>query len=204
MHKIILENIGKRYNREWIFRDVNFEFLENNAYVILGSNGSGKSTFLQVLAGNLIPSSGQINFSNSSPIAEENIYKHVSIATPYLELIEEFTLTEQIDFHAKFKNLIISKEEIIEFSGLGLSKSKQVNYFSSGMKQRLRLLLAILSDTKLLLLDEPISNLDKQGVLWYKDLIEKYTKNRITIVCSNQQQDEHFFCEHKINIENYK
>jgi ABC-type multidrug transport system ATPase subunit len=205
LFKIILENTGKRYNREWIFRNVNLEFNQNNAYAVLGSNGSGKSTFLQTIAGNITSSSGSVRFlNNGEKINEEHFYKHISIASPYLELIEEFTLIEMLKFHSKFKKLVSPLAEIVELSGLAKSEHKQIKYYSSGMKQRVRLILAILSDTPILLLDEPVSNLDKQAVLWYKDLMTKYSGNRITFVCSNHQSDEYFLCKETINIEDYK
>ena len=205
MFKIILENTGKRYNREWIFKNVNLEFSQNNSYVVLGSNGSGKSTFLQTIAGNITSSSGIVSFYNAEEkISDESIYKFISIASPYLELIEEFSLIEMLQFHSKFKNFLLPVDEIIGLSGLEKSRDKQIKYFSSGMKQRVRLILAILSDTPVLLLDEPISNLDRKAVDWYKELMTQYSGNRITFVCSNHQSDEYFLCKEKINIEDYK
>ena len=116
MFKIILENTGKRYNREWIFKNVNLEFSQNNSYVILGSNGSGKSTFLQTIAGNITSSSGRIDFFNGAEkIAEDQFYKYISIASPYLELIEEFTLIEMLQFHGLFSLLSEEKHLGISF-----------------------------------------------------------------------------------------
>src|SRR5690606_35336190 len=98
--KIELENIGRRFNREWIFKKVNYTFEQGNSYAVLGANGSGKSTLLQVISGSLSPSEGKISFLNEGKsIDAELIFKHISLAAPYLELIEEFTLTELIRFH---------------------------------------------------------------------------------------------------------
>ena len=213
--KITLTNIGKRYNSEWIFRKVDQEFTSDNNYVILGANGSGKSTLLQVIAGNLIPSEGEIKFQipnsklrieNSTKFETDEIYQHLSFASPYLELFEELTLTESIELQAKFKPFYesLTTQQIIELTGLVKARDKQLKYYSSGMKQRVRLALAILSNTPLLLLDEPTSNLDKSAISWYQQLIKKHSENRLIIVASNQQENEYPFCNKQLSVEEYK
>ncbi len=204
--EIILENVGRRFNREWIFKNINYTFCSGKSYAILGINGSGKSTLLQILCGSLSPSQGKIAYQqNKKAIDTEHIFQQVSIAAPYLELIEDFTLSEAIHFHFQFKKPLdkISSKEIIHLLGMESSKNKQVKYFSSGMKQRLKLVLAFLSDTPLLFLDEPCSNLDNQGITWYHQLVSSYSKDRLVIVCSNQEV-EYDFCENQLKIADYK
>lgn len=204
---ITLTNIGKRYNYEWIFRRIDQEFTSENNYVILGSNGSGKSTLLQVIAGNLTNSEGTIAYtSGRQSIDTENIFTQLSYCAPYLELYDEFTLTEAIEFQAKFKPFQkgLNTNQIIELTQLEKSKDKQLKYYSSGMKQRVRLALAVLANTPLLLLDEPASNLDKKAIAWYQDLIKDFSKERLIIVASNQQEQEYPFCDKQLNIEDYK
>lgn len=206
--RITLNNIGKRYNYEWIFRKVNYEFTNDNSYVILGANGSGKSTLLQVIAGNIIPSEGELQYLSplKKMVVNETFFRNISFAAPYLELFEEFTLTEAVEFQAQFKpfkkELDINK--IIELTELEKVKNKQLKQYSSGMKQRVKLALAILSSTPVLLLDEPTSNLDKKAISWYQNLIKDYSKNRLIIVCSNQLEYEYPFCNIQMNIEDYK
>ena len=207
MNRIQLTDIAKRYAREWIFRGVKLEFHSNQSYVILGSNGSGKSTLLQVISSFLTPSKGRIQFySDKGEIPIEEVYKHFSIATPYLELPEEFTLLEVIDFHRKLKPFFndFTDDQIVEIIGLSHAKTKKLSNYSSGMKQRVKLGLAILSKTNLLLLDEPTSNLDAQAIEWFRNLISEYKKNRIIIVCSNHIKAEYEFCKHEIVMEDYK
>jgi ABC-type multidrug transport system ATPase subunit len=203
---IALQNIGRRFNRDWIFREVDYSFNSGSIYAILGPNGSGKSTLLQVLNGSLGPSAGKIDYSfEGKPVEIEKVYQHLSLAAPYLELIEEFSLTEMIDFHFKFKAYKpgLGKEELIDLLALPGSKNKLIKYFSSGMKQRLKLALAFCSDTPMLMLDEPTSNLDTQGVDWYLSLVQKFAENRLTIICSNQEH-EYSFCDKQLNISDYK
>jgi ABC-type multidrug transport system ATPase subunit len=205
--QIILKNIAKSYNEDWIFRNLNFTFSNNTAYAILGSNGSGKSTLLKLIAGNLLPSEGSIAYHNKTiQVAPENIFNAVSIAAPYLELIDEFSLSEMLVFHTKFKAFRegLNQKEVLELMQLEPSRNKAIKHFSSGMKQRVKLALAILSDTSILLLDEPTSNLDRKGIDWYCSLVAKHATQRIVIVCSNQQIQEYAFCTEVLNVEDYK
>ena len=205
--KISLNNAGKKYYREWIFRKTNLSFSSGQNTVILGPNGSGKSTLLQVIAGAVLPNEGSIYYHDGvKEVLSENIFHHVSFASPYLELIEEFTLAEIIRFHFKFKKSIgrISESEILEATGLQKRSNQVFKYFSSGMKQKVKLTLAFLSDTSILLLDEPCSNLDKNGIDWYHQMIKSYTSGRIVIVASNQNEEEYSFCDSKLNMADFK
>jgi ABC-type multidrug transport system ATPase subunit len=203
---ITLNQIGRRFNRDWIFRGIDHTFIQGEAYAILGPNGSGKSTLLQVLNGSLSPSAGNISyFLGDKEIEAEDVFQHLSLAAPYMELIEEFTLAEVVDFHFKFKpyKAGIDTAGIIELLNMQSSKNKAIRYFSSGMKQRLKLALAFCSDTPMLMLDEPTSNLDAQGVEWYLGLVQQFAANRLTIICSNQEH-EYGFCGNILNISDYK
>ena len=203
--KIELNNAGRRFNQEWIFRNFTYQFNPGEKYAVLGPNGSGKSTLLSVVMGSLSPSEGSIAYSNTKLVPVESFYKHISFAAPYLDLIEEFTLQETIQFHFKFKAFQegMDLDSVLHRLGLAKAQDKALKYFSSGMKQRTKLVLACCSDTPVLLLDEPTSNLDVQGVDWYQQLIEDFTKNRLVVVCSNQEI-EYAFCKHTIQVTDYK
>lgn len=204
--QIKLDNVSKRYRFEWIIKKLTFEFESNQSYVILGPNGSGKSTLMRMLSGYLTPSKGKVTFiENDKTVEIEQVYKSVSYAAPYIDLIEEFTLDEAIKFHQRFKPFYneITPEKIHELLAFKKSKHKQVKFFSSGMKQRLKLVLALASDTPILLLDEPTTNLDAQGVDWYLSLIEQFGKNRLIVVASNIEHD-YGFCKTQVNILDYK
>ncbi|MBV8390377.1 MAG: ATP-binding cassette domain-containing protein, partial [Mucilaginibacter sp.] len=138
--KITLQNIGRRFNRDWIFKGVDYTFTSGESYAVLGPNGSGKSTLLQVLNGSLAPSTGDIKyFFKDDPVEADAVFKHVSLAAPYLELIEEFTMHEMTDFHFKFKSYRsgMDKDAVINLLNLQGGRNKMIKYFSSGMKQRL-------------------------------------------------------------------
>ena len=201
-----LTNTGKRFNREWIFRHCNYEFISGKSYAITGPNGSGKSTLLLVIAGAILHNEGSITYTNGEEITNEgSCFRYISIAAPYLELIEEMTAKEMLKFHTQFKPLIttVSIDEIIAIAGLENAMHKQIRYFSSGMKQRLKLAQAFFSDTPFLLLDEPVTNLDADGIAWYHQLINDHSKDKLVIISSNDAQEYHF-CEEVIEMGKYK
>lgn len=203
---IILENIGRCFNREWIFKSINYHFVSGDSYAILGPNGSGKSTLLQVLVGSLSASEGKIKYlANEQEVEVDHFFSATSLAAPYLELIEEFTLRELVDFHFSFKQMEsgLDTQSIIELLALENAADKELRYFSSGMRQRTKLALACCAQTPTLFLDEPTSNLDIKGIEWYLQLIERFAKNKLLVICSNQAH-EYSFCRHQIHIEHYK
>jgi ABC-type multidrug transport system ATPase subunit len=204
--RIRLTNAGKRYNREWIFRGLNFEFHNNIKYAVTGPNGSGKSTLLQVIAGATLFNEGDIAYSSGDKkIETENVFRYVAIAAPYLELVEEMTLTEFLQFHSGLTSWLagFTSGAIISLLQLEAATHKQIRYFSSGMKQRLKLAQAIFSNVPVVLLDEPCTNLDEDGIALYKELVKNYCSNRLVIVSSNDV-NEYDFCEEVIDIRNYK
>lgn len=210
--KCELTNAGKRFNREWIFRNADIEFNSASSYAITGPNGSGKSTLLQCIGGMLQLSEGSIdyefqisNFKFQASNAQENIYKEISFCAPYFEVIEEMSLIEFLQFHHQFKTFInnFSIEQIITEIGLKPAAHKQIRLYSSGMKQRVKLAQAIFSNTSIVLLDEPCSNLDAKGIELYHSLIEKYCSERLLIVCSNDEV-EYSFCKERISMGHLK
>lgn len=206
MMKISLSDAGKRFNRDWIFRKFDYSFESGISYAITGANGSGKSTLLQVIGGAMSLSAGSINFHlNGKTIDGDQAFRQVSMAAPYMELIEEMTAFEFLEFHNKFKPFLPGKNvsEILHEVQLASAIKKQIRYYSSGMKQRVKLAQAIFSDTPCILLDEPCTNLDVEGIKLYKQLCEAYTRNRMMIVSSNDVQ-EYGFCTQVIRIEDYK
>ncbi|MEN9522984.1 MAG: Energy-coupling factor transporter ATP-binding protein EcfA1 [Bacteroidota bacterium] len=188
-----LNNIGKRYNYQWIFRGLNLDVKNSEVVAIKGSNGSGKTTLMSILSGYQAPSEGNIEWLDEQEkiISPDKIFKHITWCSPATELPEEFTLNEMIEFQAKFKPWLfgISTSKIIEITQLQSQAHQPISSFSTGMKQRLKVALAILADVKMVLLDEPTSNLDEWGIEWYKKLIQQYSSNRIIIIASNMQHD---------------
>ncbi|GAA4304875.1 heme ABC exporter ATP-binding protein CcmA [Nibribacter koreensis] len=202
--QIKLTSVGKRYNYEWIFRNLSYEFVSGKAYAILGHNGSGKSTLISLLSGFQLHSEGDISYSlGSRQLVVEQVYRHLSIAAPYQDLLEELTLEEMIQFHTRFKSLRnITAQQLPDILQLQKAKHKLVRDFSSGMRQRLKLGLALYSDTPFLLLDEPTTNLDQDGVAWYLEHLHQNRKDRLVIIGSNVPH-EYSFCDEQLSINQF-
>jgi ABC-type multidrug transport system ATPase subunit len=204
--EVILNELGKKFGREWIFKDLDYTITKGNPIAVVGPNGSGKSTLLQVIAGILPQTKGTIIYKDGSKTIDPyEIYNEISYASPYLELIEEFTLKELIDFHIKFKPLSerFTSTSLISYLMLEKSTNKQIKFFSSGMKQRLKLGLALFGKNNIVLLDEPTSNMDSKGIEWYIKNISEILEEKLIIICSNQTH-EYDFCKNILNINNYK
>ena len=200
--KVKVINGGKRFNREWIFRNLNIELKMGVHYAITGHNGSGKSTLLQCIAGSLYINEGSINYTlENKTINPEEQFNYFSICAPYLEVIEEMTAMEFLAFHASFKPFIKGFEpnNILDEVGLKNAKDKQIRYYSSGMKQRIKLAQAFFSDCPILLLDEPCTNLDQKGIELYNNLISSLCKNRLVIISSNDKT-EYASCTEEISL----
>ncbi len=206
--QITLDNIGKRYHKEWIFKGLTHHFKNNSSTAIIGSNGSGKSTLLKIISAAELPSKGNLTYldGDEKTIHLNSVYANLSFAAPYMDLPEQLSTLELIQFHLSFKPFMkgISTEKFLNLTLLEDAQHKLVKHFSSGMKQRLKLGLAICSDTKVLLLDEPCSNLDAKGVNMYRQLIEAYNNNRLIIIGSNEQEEELINIQKTINITDYK
>lgn len=186
---ITTQELGKRFNREWIFRNLSFNFSAGNTYAITGPNGSGKSTLLHVLWGQVPASAGTIQYARGDDqISIEEIHQHISIATPYMDLIEEFTLLEHLQFHFKLKKSRneMSLESMLDRMNLLHAKDKHVSHFSSGMRQRLKLALAFYSEAEIVFLDEPGTNLDSPSFDWYLKELNALPNTTLTFIASNQ------------------
>ena len=189
MTEIEVSQLCKRFGYQWIIRDFNGTFRSENIYGIAGNNGSGKSTLVKMLCGFLSPTMGSVtHIVQGAEICKEDVYGYVSLAAPYTDLINEYTLSEMFVFHRKFKKFKthVSFQEFEDLIQLSGHKGKYLQHFSSGMKQKVQLALALLSDTPFLLLDEPTSFLDKTAKSWFSEMIHNYAQNRVVIIASNE------------------
>ncbi len=204
--KVQLEELSKRYLYDWIFKSITHTFDSNSSTAITGNNGSGKSTILKIILGIEQPSKGAVSyFIDERKVDTDDSSKLIDFIAPYQSLIEEFSTQEMIDFHFKFKNKnnLLFVDTLLEETNLKKESKKTINNFSSGMKQRLKLILAFSSDSPLLLLDEPTVNLDQQGIDWYRNTIKKLVGKK-TIIISSNQLNEYDFCQDQLNILDYK
>ncbi len=200
---ITAEALGIRFMKRWLFQNLQFQLSSTNSYAITGANGSGKSTLLQLLIGFFPPTIGKIEYSLNNQVVDLNqVYKYISVTTPYLELIEDFTLSELWEFHAKFKQPIVSKSEFMKKTKFELDTTKQIKFFSSGMKQRLKLGLCFYFHSQAMFFDEPTTNLDDATIAWYLEEINNINKNQkhLLVICSNDK-NEYDFCNQVILLQ---
>jgi ABC-type multidrug transport system ATPase subunit len=202
------QNLGRRYGRQWIFRRLSYAFEPGSATAILGPNGAGKSTLLSILAGQLLPSEGTVSYEwalsgKTLPVAE--VPRQLAYCAPYLELPEDFTLLELLAFHTRLKPLRpgVSIADLVEIMYLHKARHQAVRTFSSGMKQRLKLGLALYAAAPLLLLDEPTTNLDAQGAAWYLEHVARVRESRLVVVSSNVPA-EYGFCDGQVRITDFQ
>ena len=185
---ITTEGLSKRFNREWIFKNLNYQFKPGTVYAITGPNGSGKSTLLQILWGQVPPTAGELRYQAAGSIVKvEDIHKHISIAAPYMDVIDDFTLEEMLAFHFKLRKIRdgFSIQALLDILYLTENRTKFIRNFSSGMKQRLKLGLAFYTQASILFLDEPGSHLDSTAFQWYKSELGKLPNDTLVFIGSN-------------------
>lgn len=204
---IVLDDVGKKFQHKWIFKGLSTTLNKNDAVSVTGNNGAGKSTLLKMLSGFLSPNKGAIDFYDTSKkkIARDNIFKEVTFAAPYIQLLSRLNLKENIDFYLRFQSLQsgLDTDSLIDLMELKHAAHKQVRFYSSGMQQRVKLAMAICADSSILILDEPTTNLDEAGADWYQSTLEKYGHERIVIIASNAQRDFDF-CNRSLSVLDYK
>ena len=187
-----LEEVSKRFGRQWVIRQVSAAYRSGTTYGIRGRNGSGKSTLLRLLAGQLSPSRGRITYTlggRSLPV--QQVYTQVSWTGPYLELVEELSVEELLQFHFGLKPLQAGLDvgEVLERVDLTSFRRRTLLDCSSGMRQRVLLATGLYAATPLLLLDEPTLTLDRTAADWFYGELSTYGAGRLVIVASNDERD---------------
>ena len=203
---IVLEGLQKKFGKQHILQDVSYTFQTGSKTVILGSNGSGKSTLIKILSGSLEATEGSPVYTfEGSNVTAKSAGLHVGIAAPYVALNPMFSLKETLAFHEQFCPFPegFKLTDWLYKAGLAAHEDKRLSTFSSGMLQRVRLLLAVANDRPLLLLDEPLSNLDVEGVQFYTELIRSFALSKTIIVGSNYQKDEYSYCTDELLLEKH-
>lgn len=191
--KLSVEKISKNFGRKKILRDISFELFSGKSAAVVGPNGSGKTTLLRVICGLIRPSQGEIRYiENNHPIPQKIFYKTMGLVGPYLELYEELTASENLLFFARMKRIQNAPAKIsflMDRLNLTGNEDEQVKNYSSGMRQRLKYVFALIGEPEILILDEPTSNLDKDGIDRVYDIMSEQKKTKILLLATNEQTD---------------
>ncbi len=199
--RIECKDLWKRYDRHWVLKNFTKTFHSGRIYGIAGSNGIGKSTLVKILSGFLSPSKGSITFfSANKKIEDDAIYKHIALAAPYAESIEELSVKEAFHFQKKFKSMQIEFSEFLKKFNLNMYENELIKNLSSGTKHRLKLALCLSSDASIIFLDEPASNLDEKSISLVQSAINELRKERLIFIASNIQA-EFELCDELIHMD---
>lgn len=199
--------LNKSFGRRLIFNDLQFRFDKSGVYGISGPNGSGKSTLVKIIAGILGASKGKIVHKlNDQEIAEERLHDHIGFVSPYLVLYEEFSTYENLKLFAEIRGVKFNKERVDYLLNKFLlykRKDDLLKTYSSGMKQRVKFIFALMHSPQLIILDEPTSNLDDEGKNSVYELVREEGQKNIVLIASNEKNDLEL-CNDIVYLEKYK
>ena len=187
------EGLGKDFGEKKIFRDIGFHLHNGQSLAITGPNGSGKTTLIKILCGLIRPSAGSLKYRRDSrEMGADQIFPAIGLVGPYLELYEELTARENIRFFIRMRNLHNMDDKIADLLTrfhLNGREEDMVRTYSSGMRQRLKYITAVMHEPDVLFLDEPTSNLDSQGIECVYQVMERQKKDGILIIATNDRED---------------
>ncbi|HED09203.1 MAG TPA: ABC transporter ATP-binding protein [Caldithrix abyssi] len=188
-----VEKIYKKYNRRYILKNISFTAKQGQSVAITGPNGSGKTTLIKILTQIIRPDKGTLVFYlDNHKLSPENLNRHIGLIGPYLQLYQELTAYENLRFISQLRRVPHAEKRIKELAAaVGLERHihRAVHTYSSGMKQRLKYLFAIMGDPDFLFVDEPTSNLDKDGISWVYQLLDEWKRDKVLVFATNDEQD---------------
>jgi heme exporter protein A len=201
---ITVQGVAKDFNRRPIFKDISFSLSSPGSIAITGKNGAGKSTLSKILAGLVSATRGSIAYSvDGKPTGIEEFKHLIGFVSPYLNLYDEFTAIENLNILSRIRTVSSSKDERIKelllLVGLWNRRDDFVGTFSSGMKQRLKYAFALLHTPPVLILDEPTSNLDDEGMEVVKHMIQEQLKSNILVIATNNREEAHW-CTQQLHV----
>lgn len=206
-YSVEANELNKTFGRRLIFNGINFRYDESGVFGISGPNGSGKSTLVKIIAGLISPTKGKIIHKNSDDeIIPEKLHNHIGFVSPYLVLYEEFTAWENLNIFSKIRDISFDKDyakDLLNRFLLYNRKDDLVKTYSSGMKQRMKFIFALIHHPELLIFDEPTSNLDDEGKNSVYEIIEDKSKDSIIIIASNDKADLDL-CPEIIDLKTFK
>lgn len=205
--KQVAASYSHSYN-SYIFSNINLEIFGGTVLGIYGKNGTGKSTLLKVLSHVLTPAAGSVVLKlNDVTITKDSIHKHIGLVAPYLSLYDEFTLIELAETITKMRGIVFDElyfVNLLEAVSLSDRRNDIVKGFSSGMLQRVKLILATIHKPSFLFLDEPTTNLDEEGIQSVNAIIQQTVMYGGLVCLATNEQREKDWCTQHIDISSFK
>lgn len=203
------ENLAKSYTgKHFIFKNFYIQINPGDVIAVTGENGSGKSTLLKTLAGIISPSIGKVILTVHNKDVDKDLHNlHFGYVAPYLNLYEEFTPKEHFELYAKFKGLNVQQNsfnELMEKFNIHKHISKEIRNFSSGMKQRMKYVLALAGNPEILMFDEPTSNLDNAGIEIIGKMISEKANEGCGIIIATNEDREKQLCNAFFDLKDYQ
>ena len=206
MNKVFItaDGLSKDFNRRPIFRDISFSFSSPSSLAITGKNGAGKSTLSKILAGLISSTKGSITYTlNDKHVGIEEFKHYIGFVSPYLNLYDEFTALENLQLLSRIRATTQQNEgrmkELLSLVNLWHRRDDFVGTFSSGMKQRLKYAFALLHNPIMLILDEPTSNLDEEGIEFVQRIVKQQKEEGILVVATNDKEEADW-CGQEIHV----
>jgi heme exporter protein A len=206
-YSVEAKELNKTFGRRLIFNGINFRYEESGVFGISGPNGSGKSTLVKIIAGLISSTKGRIIHKNSEDeIIPEKLHNHIGFVSPYLVLYEEFTAWENLEIFSKIRDTNLNKDYAKDLLNRFLIYNRRddlVKTYSSGMKQRMKFIFALIHNPELLIFDEPTSNLDEEGKNSVYEIIEDKSRDCIILIASNDKADLDL-CPEILDLKSFK
>ena len=198
-----LENICKKFNNETVLKDVNSDFHYGKIYGIVGKNGSGKTVLFKTIVGFIRPTSGHVYVKGKEIGVDADFAEDVGLIIETPGFLSQYSAYKNLEFLASIRNRI-SKQQIkdaIKVVGLDAESPKKVGKFSLGMRQRLGIAQAIMENPDLIILDEPMNGLDKNGIHIVKEVLKNLKKEGKTIILASHYAEDMEICDEVYEME---
>lgn len=202
-----IENLSHRYSSDWAIRDINIEINHTGVIGLLGSNGAGKSTTMNIICGVLNPTAGTVTINGKDLSKEPEAAKmDIGFLPQTPPLYADFTILEYLSYTAELR--LIEKSQIktavgeaMERTGITHFSSRLINNLSGGYKQRVGIAQAIIHKPKLVVMDEPTNGLDPNQIIEARKLIKEIAQDRTVLLSSHILSEIHLLCRDVIMIE---
>ncbi len=190
--RLTATGLQKVFNRRTIFREVSFSVGQGETLLISGRNGSGKSTLVKIIADVLTPSNGTVRLEVEGRVEVSLRQRQIGLVAPYLQVYEEFSAEENVLMGYALRGLAPDPgraADLLESLGLGGRRKDLVRTFSSGMEQRVKYAMALAHSPGVLVLDEPMANLDAEGIDAVRAIMDGHRTHGVLVVATNDLTD---------------